>query len=138
MDSLVKDHWAAEAGALFDNGFHCAEAVAWAVLSGLGLDPAEAAAHATAFGGGLGRSFDELCGALAGGVVAVGHVHGRREPTGGWDMAADMAAELRRGFVDAHGTTHCGALRQRFGEDQISECRALVRWTTAALLDLLG
>jgi len=127
------------AAALFGNGFHCAEAVAWAVLDSLGLDTEEAAAHATAFGGGFGRSFDEACGALSGGLIAIGHLHGRRRPCGEWDLPAKLGAELRYRFIQNNETTHCASLRKRFGtERQQSECRKLVKQVAADLLGLLS
>ncbi|MCP4695000.1 MAG: C_GCAxxG_C_C family protein [Desulfobacterales bacterium] len=119
----------------FVSGYHCAEAVASAVLEALGEDAREAAAHATAFGGGFGRSFGEACGAISGGLIAIGHLHGRREPGGEWDIPAELGAELRSRFVKDFGTTHCGALRDRFGEEsQMEECGKLVERVVGALL----
>ncbi len=129
----------AKAGEYFGSGYHCAEAVAAAVLEALGEDAREAAAHATAFGGGFGRSFGEACGALSGGFIAIGHLHGRREPGGEWDLPAELGAEIRSRFLMDFGTTHCGALRERFGEEsQIEECGKLVKNVTGSLLALLA
>ncbi|MGD8835345.1 MAG: C-GCAxxG-C-C family protein [Desulfobacteraceae bacterium] len=126
------------AALLFGNGFHCAEAVAWAVLEALKENPAHAAAHATAFGGGFGRSFEEACGALSGGLIAIGHLHGRSAPDDEWDVPAKLGAELRNRFVEDFGTTHCATLRERFGrERQMRECRRLVHGVVVQLLELL-
>lgn len=126
------------AAELFGSGFHCAEAVAWAVLESLKEDPAQAAAHATAFGGGFGRSFEEACGALSGGLIAIGHLYGRCAPEGEWDVPARLGEELRHRFVEDFGTTHCATLRERFGpERQMIECRKLVHGVVLRLLDLL-
>jgi C_GCAxxG_C_C family probable redox protein len=123
---------------LFGNGFHCAEAVAWAVLEALKENPAQAAAHATVFGGGFGRSFEEACGALSGGLIAIGHLHGRSVPEGEWDVPAKLGAELRNCFIEDFGTTHCATLRERFGrERQMKECRRLVHGVVVRLLELL-
>lgn len=139
---MMTDHQikaAADAAAeLFDNGFHCAEAVSWSVLKVLGKNPDLAAAHATAFGGGFGRSFSEACGALAGGLIAIGDLHGRRAPGDDWDLPASLAAELRRRFVKDFGTTHCATLREGFGQDhQHEKCRNLVHRVAGTLLKLL-
>ncbi len=124
---------------LMGNGFHCAEAVAWSVLAALQENPEQAAAHATAFGGGFGRSFEEACGALSGGLIAIGHLHGRRTPEGEWDLAAKLAAALRDRFVRDFGTTHCATLRERFGQErQMAECRKLVHGVVASLLRLIA
>ncbi len=126
------------AAELFGSGYHCAEAVAWAVLVALKQNPAQAAAHATAFGGGFGRSYEEACGALSGGLIAIGHLHGRSAPEGGWDVPAKLGAELRTRFVEDFGTTHCATLRERFGQErQMRECRKLVHGVVLRLLELL-
>ncbi len=122
----------------FVNGYHCAEAVTVAVLEELGEDFKEAAAHATAFGGGFGRTFGETCGALSGALIAIGHLHGRREPGGNWDVPANLGARIRELFQEKHGTTHCGSLRDRFGEERQSvECQKLTGDLAATLLKLI-
>lgn len=117
---------ATRAGEYFNNGFHCAEAVAKAVLESQGVQSSQAVAHATPFGGGMGKSFCETCGALSGGLIAIGHLHGRTEPGADWDGPAAMAKELRTRFLDHYGDTGCGVLRERFGERQSEECARLV------------
>ena len=127
------------AAELFGNGFHCAEAVAWAVLKSTGQDPSLAAAHATPFGGGFGRCFDEACGSLSGGLIAIGHIYGRRQPAGDWDLPASLGAELRQRFIETWGTTHCATLRDRFGEEhQMEQCRNIVRAVVRDLTELLA
>ncbi len=122
----------------FGNGFHCAEAVATAVIEAVGDDPSEASAHATAFGGGFGRTFAEACGALSGALIAIGHLYGRREPGRDWDLPAMLGAKVRQGLLDEYGTAHCATLRDRFGEErQMAECRKLVQKVTAQLVALL-
>lgn len=101
-------------------------------------DATEAAAHGTAFGGGVGRTFGELCGALSGGLIAIGHLHGRRQCGGDWDFPAALGAELRQRFFDQFGTSRCAVLRERFGpERQMDECRKIVRGTVEMLLTQL-
>ncbi len=128
-----------KASNVFGNGFHCAEAVVCAVLEALGDDPRQATAHATAFGGGMGRSFQEACGALSGGMIALGHIHGRTTPGGNWDVPARIAADLRSRFLETFGAVRCAALLQRFGkENEMDECRKVVAGTVKALLELLA
>ena len=128
-----------KAASYFGNGFHCAEAVASAVLEALDHNPTEAAAHSTAFGGGVGSTYEELCGALSGGLIAIGHLYGRRRRDEDWDLAAKKGAELRRIFLDQFETCHCGTLRERFGqEQQMDECRKIVRKITDELLIMIG
>lgn len=120
-----------------ENGYHCAEAVAAAVLEGMGQDAAAAVAHATAFGGGVGRSFDDACGALSGALIVIGQLYprqGRGEP---WDKAADLGAGIRHRFIHEFGTTHCGSLRNRFGRTQPEKCTILSGQLAAVLAELL-
>ncbi len=128
-----------KAAEYFGNGFHCAEAVAAAILETLGENASEAAAHATAFGGGFGGTHEEACGALCGGLIAIGHIYGRREPGGVWDLPRELGKELRQNFMNSFETTHCATLCERFGEEsQMDECRKLVRVVVNDLLDLFA
>ena len=115
------------ASAYFQNGYHCDEAVASAIVESKGMDPRQAVAHATPFGGGVGKSFCEMCGAMSGGLIAIGHVHGRANQGDNWDDVAAMGAALRNRFIENYGETGCGALRERFGEEQMVMCARLVQ-----------
>ncbi len=127
-----------KAAKYFGNGFHCAEAVAAAVLEAIGENSSEAAAHATAFGGGFALTYQEVCGALSGALIAIGHLYGRRKPGGEWDLAAKLGAEIRQRFWDDFGTTHCATLCNGFGQErQMDECRKLTKRVTTTLLALL-
>jgi C_GCAxxG_C_C family probable redox protein len=69
----------------FSKGYNCAECILEAVLAHIdtGL-PKEALKVATGFGGGVGL-YGDTCGAITGGVLAVGAVHGRSELPEGED-----------------------------------------------------
>lgn len=121
----------------FENGYHCAEAVAASVLEQMGEDPTQALAHATAFGGGFGKSFEEACGALSGALIVIGHTCPRNGQGESWDRAAELGAEIRQRFITHFGTTHCGTLREEFGEDQSQKCGELTGRLAADLADLL-
>lgn len=136
--TLANDQIAAQAADMFDNGYHCAEAVVDAALKGLQCHNSDAVAHATAFGGGMGKSHGEACGALSGALIVIGSLHGRRAPGQNWDLPAHLGARLRSWFIASYGTTLCGLLRDRFGEAcQIEECREIVRGMTRELITLL-
>ncbi len=133
-----KEFLGQKASKYFENGFHCAEAVVAAILAAFDGDLSQALSHATAFGGGMGRTFEEACGALSGGLIAIGHLHGRQKPGEDWDTPAILAANLRERFIDIYETTHCKTLRDRFGdEEQVDECSKLVCKLTIELLELL-
>lgn len=62
------------------NGLNCAESVLKSIIDTGIIDfPPEIVALATGFGGGMGLTGNN-CGALTGGVMAIGAVHGRRDP----------------------------------------------------------
>jgi len=67
----------------FRDGLNCAESVLKAIIDTGVIDfPPEIVAMATGFGGGMGLAGNN-CGALVGAIMAVGAVHGRRNPLEG-------------------------------------------------------
>lgn len=92
----------------FVSGYNCAQAVLCAFAPDLGLDSDVALRLACGFGGGIARR-QEVCGAVSGGVIALGLKFGRGE---GQDKAltADTYArvnELLSTFEGVHGTHVC-------------------------------
>jgi C_GCAxxG_C_C family probable redox protein len=63
---------------------------------------------ATAFGGGLGHQ-GEVCGAVSGGVMAIGLVYGRdnAEQKAAKEMAYQKAARFMRKFQSVNGNVRC-------------------------------
>ncbi len=104
---------------LHRNGFHCAEAVLIAVLESMNhpIHPT-IPRSGTCFGGGVGRTHEELCGALAGGLMAVGCLLGRDQQGKSWDCAAQAAAALRERFLERQGSTCCGDILATLGPQQ--------------------
>lgn len=123
-----------------NSGFHCAEAVSKAIIeaysNGSGKDIPKVA---TAFGGGVGRTKQEICGALIGGFIALGYLFGRNVPNNDWTDASEMTAELRQRFVHAHGTTNCGALLATFGpQENMMRCKQLSGEVAGMLADIIN
>jgi C_GCAxxG_C_C family probable redox protein len=123
---------------LHQNGWHCAEAVLTAALEAFQPMPETWPPRlAACFGGGVGRTHEELCGALAGGLIALGCLHGRDAPGGNWDKAARLAAQLRERFLALHGTCRCADILAAFGEQEnMHKCKRL-SGVTAGLLHAL-
>ena len=121
------------------SGFHCAEAVSKAFTEVYGNGTSnDIPKVATAFGGGVGRTKQDICGALLGGFIALGYLFGRSEPGADWTDAAESAAELRRQFVQAHGTTNCGALLATFGpQEDMMRCKQLSGEVAGMLADII-
>lgn len=136
---MNKDRAAQKAYEYLDGTYHCAEAVAFAVAEEIGLDnPRDMARAAAAFGGGIGKSHEELCGALSGALIVLGFAEGRREPSCCWQDMADRATELRTRFRELHGCTQCKELLDIFGEQvAMKKCRELTAQAASILADML-
>ncbi len=121
---------------LFDTGFSCAEAVFLASTEHLGLEDPLIPKVATGFAAGVSRT-KSLCGALAGGVLALGAVHGRTQPNDDRSILIAHVQELMRGFRERHGSDNCFVLTKLDFDDPAalekykaathSQCRAYVR-----------
>lgn len=133
---------AEKAGEYFLNGYHCAESVVAATVDYfpeiIDSKRKTAITCATCFGGGFGRSFDEACGVISGGLVVLGLLYGRSERGENWDIPAELADMYRGMFLSKHSTSHCGKLRERFGDEhQMQECQQLVCTGVIDLLQLI-
>jgi C_GCAxxG_C_C family probable redox protein len=121
----------------FENGYHCAESITASVLEGLGEDAHSAIAHATAFGGGFGKTFEGPCGALSGSLIVIGQLNARKEQGESWDDSAELGARIFNKFIEVQKTMHCKTLRDKFGEEQPQECARLVKQTAVELMEIL-
>ncbi len=126
------------AQAYFDSGYNCAESVSLAVVEAFSPEDSEMFPRiATPFGGGGAGSHQEMCGALAGGFMAIGAVLGRKDKISGSE--AKMAAgEFRDSFIETVGATQCEAILDQFGLQHNSEkCSELVRKSAELCASLL-
>ncbi len=121
------------------SGFHCAEAISKAFMEVYGNGTSDDIPKvATAFGGGVGRTKQEICGALTGAIIALGYLLGRSEPGADWTDAAELAAKLKQRFVQAHRTTNCGALLATFGpQEDMMRCKQLSGEVAGMLADII-
>src|SRR5512138_2857478 len=95
----------------FASGYNCAQSVFFAFLEDLEIDPDTALKVAAGFGGGMGRK-GEVCGAVTGGIMALGTRHGRGEKEDA-TVAEPMYAktrELMDQFAAKHGSCLCREL----------------------------
>ena len=105
---------------LYRSGFFCCEAVMSAIRSEFEVDvPEEVIAMASGMAVGVGRS-GCLCGAVNGGVLALGMFFGRTEPLGPEDPGVNhlmgLTNELHSWFRDNNGkhSTCCRVLTREF------------------------
>ena len=114
------------AGRLFYSGLNCAQAVLQATA---GVDDPALMSMAKAFGGGIGNS-KCLCGALTGGVMALG-LKGQGEKAG----------ELVKLFKERHRVTCCAGLSKPYtwkSREHLANCRRLTEETAEMTSKLLG
>jgi len=133
------------------SGYNCAQAVLFAFGPDLGLDAETALKVATGLGGGMGRC-GETCGAVTGGILALGLRYGRggQEDRSVAEVAHQKTRELMAAFEAAHGSCSCRTLlggcdlrtgegMQRFKEQDLHhkvcvECvRTVGDWLAGAL-----
>lgn len=114
------------AGRLFASGLNCAQAVLQATA---GVDDPALMAIAKAFGGGIGNS-KCLCGAISGGVMALG-LKGKGGKSG----------DLVKLFKEQHRVTCCSALSRPYkwkSKEHLANCRKLTEDTAEIVEKLLG
>jgi C_GCAxxG_C_C family probable redox protein len=94
---------------------------------------------ATALGGGVGLTHQELCGALSGGVLLIGAIHGRCSPYEDDSTCTRLATEYREKFLQIFGGTKCQDLRESgYGSGGKWPCSELVQRSTSILLEVLN
>jgi C_GCAxxG_C_C family probable redox protein len=95
---------------------------------------------ATGFSGGLGDTREELCGALSGGVMVIGMLHGRTAPEQDDQPAIRLAALYRARFLEELGYAQCAGLRENVVNRTggLGTCGALVERAATILLDVLS
>jgi C_GCAxxG_C_C family probable redox protein len=124
----------------FAEGYNCAQSVVFAFCDECGLSPDAALKASCGFGGGMGRK-QEVCGAVAGGIMVLGLRHGRG--TGdGRSVTEDLYPVIREfmdGFAVRSGSYLCRDLsgydltseegQRRYKEDGVFEkvCKPCVR-----------
>lgn len=101
---------------------------------------------ASGFCGGIARSGD-LCGAVSGGILALGAIMGRSGPAESIDRVYAAVGELKRAFTQASGSTNCRKLtgcdlgteegQRRFSEQGLHDrCGGFVQTATRIVLAL--
>lgn len=95
----------------FAGGYNCAQSVFYAFCEDLHMDPDTALKISSGFGGGMGRK-GEVCGAVTGGIMALGARYGRGENEE-WSALGetyDKTRQLMDQFASKHGSCLCREL----------------------------
>lgn len=105
----------------------------------LGDEVRDAVRYVTAFGGGMGLSEQEACGALSGGIAVIGGQFGRTDCDQDESLAQELARCFRQRFLDEFGCTQCEQIRERFeGHERIHSCAEVVEWAAGELLEIIA
>ena len=95
----------------FLSGYNCAQSILYAFGPDLGLEAESALKLPTGLGGGMGGR-GEVCGAVTGGILALGLKYGRGEkaekPVA--QQAYQKTGELMATFERVHGASACRTL----------------------------
>lgn len=133
----------------FQEGYNCAQSVLLTMFEHWSSNESNLIPKiATGFGGGIGRC-GSICGALAGGVIAIGVKYGTGEPSLEKRLKAyELAQKLYKQFDKHHGSVFC---RDLIGYDlsnpkQLEEarkanvfeekCSQFIRKTVETLVEL--
>ncbi len=139
-DEISLDRGALKAAAadFHAQGFNCAQSVICAVAPELGLDAHTVFALAEGFGAGMG-GMSETCGAITGGVMALGQVS-----SSGFDAPGSKGATylMARAYCDAfrakNGSTICRELKGLgSGAGALRSCAGCIDDSIDLLVDAL-
>ena len=88
--------------------------------------------------GGVGGTHEEVCGALSGGALLIGALHGRTRPGEDDTRCRQLVVTYRQRFAAALGATRCGDLRARgYGSKGSVPCAVLAERAAGILLEAL-
>jgi C_GCAxxG_C_C family probable redox protein len=131
-------------------GGNCAQAVLCAFAGELGLGKGMALKLASGFGAGMGRR-QEVCGAVTGGIMAIGLRHGpaRVADREAKERVYGLTRQLLARFAGEFGSCRCRDLlgldlltdggQKRYKEEDLAEkvCRPCVRGAVRLVAELL-
>ena len=121
---------AKDAEDLFRGGFFCSEAVVSSIRSNFEMDvPEEVIAMASGFPIGIGRS-KCLCGAVSGGVMAIGLVFGRTVQIPRWNRPCSCPRSFTTGSRRLTERTRCAA---GFSQKNLTWGQGSIRNSVSAL-----
>lgn len=124
----------------FNSGFHCAESISKAIVEVHGSEPesTEVQRYAAGFQGGIGGTHEDICGALSGGIVAIGCLRGRRAAGEDNQDVRALTTEYRRRFIAEFGSGTCQVLLDGMAEREDGfDCKKMTAIAAGLLSELL-
>ena len=135
----------------FNSGYNCAESVSLAVSKQLGRVKQRSMSCvpriATGFGGGVARNGD-ICGSLAGAIMAISLALGCDNPDQSRDPCYDAACRFYKEFVKAFGSSKCRELtgldlkkpeqREAYqNRIHVERCNPIVAWSAKRAYEIM-
>jgi len=138
---------AKRSGELFTTGYYCAESVLLAIAEGRGDAMTLLQRLASGFCAGMGRT-GGVCGAVAGGIMAIGLIHGRSDNQTAPDPVYQKVQQLIAAFEERFGSTNCRVLtgcdllttagQQKFKDEKtIESCKVFTEAATEIAMALI-
>jgi C_GCAxxG_C_C family probable redox protein len=137
------------AGLLASKRYLCSESILIAISNWLGIQNELIPKIATGFGAGIGGC-GTVCGAISGGVIALGLIFGRNEVKETTVRPYWFARELLEKFEKEFGHVTCRELtgcilgtdegRKKFVEEKMwdTKCRHYIQGVTAMVYDMIS
>jgi C_GCAxxG_C_C family probable redox protein len=136
---MLKEKVEEKAYGYFQSGFHCAEAISKAIVEfhQEGSND-QVQRFAAGFMGGIGGTHEDVCGALTGGIIAIGSLCGRTEPDQPTENIKELATEFRGRFIEEFGSSNCQVILERLSKRQDGfDCKKLTAVAAGILSELL-
>ena len=122
----------------YNDGFHCAEAIANTIKELFPKKSDISCNAASGFCGGIGGCKQDVCGALSGGIVALGFIYGRQKGEINISKLVSLSAEFRQLFINEYKTTVCmDVIKNLENMTEYNGCKDLTAKTTWILYNLI-
>ncbi len=119
----------------FDDGYNCAQAVALSNIEVFNGCTEGIVQLAAGFGHGMNSGC--ACGAVSGGVLAIGFLLAESSVKGFDRTITELTAKLHRMFIGEFGLTCCKGLRNKYSLLKNARCKKITVITAAITLELL-
>lgn len=119
----------------FNQGYNCAQAVALSNVEMLKGQTDGIIQLAAGFGHGMSAGC--VCGALAGGVMAISLLLAGPATMGFDKEISETTAELHQRFINEFGLTCCRGLRKKLSPFKNARCKEITSTTAAITMELL-
>jgi C_GCAxxG_C_C family probable redox protein len=122
----------------YANGFHCAESIVNTINEILPGKNHNFCKAASGFCGGIGACKQEVCGALSGGIIALGSIYGRQVGSVDNSKLVSLSSKFRQIFNAEFGATVCqNVIANLENLEGLENCKDLTAKTSWLLYNLI-